>query len=453
MFYKLSEVFCSSSEEALRYIDCCFPMVSETDNFFRLDKKLVKKILSRSSLSITSEMEVFNAADAWLMADFDERKTFVRDLLLTVRLSLLSSSVIHYILSKSSSFKENKDCLELVNEILESKKNFCKHKSSAYFKTRYCAHDTFNIHVCEGKNSKTEKQANKVIKLNGFDNLNNCKVVCSMVKKRCYFQAVQAKGDVFIFGGDDYIETNERLYIREIERYSPVTNTCDVVADITDANDEGLEAYCVCNFMDKIYLIGGLDDVENVRDCCLEFDAKHFAWKDISRMIEARASAACAAFEERIVVCGGWTSLYGGAAGEGSNYHDNSSIRAMKTAEVYDRLADTWSRLPDMVYSRCYHRAVAIGNKLFAVGGGRETFEVYDSTCGKFVAFKPASTSYGEILNVPVAAVAVGFKIYVFGRNSSVVLCYDLENNGWSETSCEATGNLASFSCVKLPQL
>ena len=59
----LSTVVFSSAKMFLRFIELHFVMIAETDNFLQLDFKLVNKILSSSCLSITSEVEVFQAAD------------------------------------------------------------------------------------------------------------------------------------------------------------------------------------------------------------------------------------------------------------------------------------------------------------------------------------------------------------------------------------------------------
>ena len=48
----------------LNYIYRSFTIITDTLNFLELDFKLIAKILSSSQLCITSEFEVFNAADA-----------------------------------------------------------------------------------------------------------------------------------------------------------------------------------------------------------------------------------------------------------------------------------------------------------------------------------------------------------------------------------------------------
>ena len=54
--YKLSTIFKSS----LNFIEHCFPMVVETQNFLELDFSSVSKILASSKSNIHSEVEIFD---------------------------------------------------------------------------------------------------------------------------------------------------------------------------------------------------------------------------------------------------------------------------------------------------------------------------------------------------------------------------------------------------------
>ena len=132
---------------------------------------------------------------------------------------------------------------------------------------------------------------------------------------------------------------------------------------------------------------------------------------------------------------------------------------ALKTVEQYDPFNDSWSKFPSMINTRCCHKSVTIKNKLFVIGGGTETCEVYDSVCKQFVVIKPISKIMKllknsinvNLLYFPAFALAVESKVFVFARHSSVVLCYDVDRNEWSDQSCEALEN--HLFCVKVPQL
>ena len=72
------------------FIERCFTVLVDTESFMELHFFRVLKILKSSGLLITSELEVYNAADRWLSFDIEERGKFAKDLLLAARLPLLS---------------------------------------------------------------------------------------------------------------------------------------------------------------------------------------------------------------------------------------------------------------------------------------------------------------------------------------------------------------------------
>ena len=68
VLFNLSKLYHLSSltEPALCFIERCFPTIADSQNFLKFDFVAVRKILSGSGLNIDSELQVFNAAYAWL---------------------------------------------------------------------------------------------------------------------------------------------------------------------------------------------------------------------------------------------------------------------------------------------------------------------------------------------------------------------------------------------------
>merc|ERR1712240_747026 len=102
--------------------------------------------------------------------------------------------------------------------------------------------------------------------------------------------------------------------------------------------------------MDKIFIFGGFG-IKSRLSSCLQFDTSDFSWKGVSGMKEVRSHAACAVFEERIVVCGG----------------GNVANGKLKSVESYDVIPDKWWPMPSMNKGRNPLRLVVVGKKLFVV--------------------------------------------------------------------------------------
>ena len=420
-FHQLEKLFELPSllKTTLSHIEHYFATIADTENFLELDFFRVLKILRSSELLITSEIEVYDAANKWLNYNIEKRRKFAKKLLLTVRFPLLSDGTLNYLLDRSSSFIEMKDCYKLLQEISEKKGVVFHNNSSIYYKTRYCNQQMFDILVCGGRDRKDISVSNiKQVDVNNF----NVNVLPSMIEKRYVFEVVCVNGAIYVFGGigDGY------NWINSVEKYSPSTMTWNKVADMYDDR----MGHCVCAFMDKIFVIGG-NFFGTASDSCLQFNTKDYSWKEVAGMKEARKMAACAVFEERIVVSGG----------HGMNTSYLNSVKS------YDVAADTWTPMPDMIERRVGHSSVVVKNKLFVLGGVLMdgNYEVFESVSNKFVLLESS---------IPFSsnnALSIGTKIYILLKNHPVVVIYDVDKDEWSWVESEATKNIDEFSCAKLP--
>ena len=118
LFYSISHLFQLSSllRNSLCFIERCFPMVAESHNFVELDFIHVRKMFSSSELNIDSEIQVLNAADGWLCHKITDRSKYAKDLLLRIRLLLLSDAALNYILKSKSSFSINPESAAIIKE-------------------------------------------------------------------------------------------------------------------------------------------------------------------------------------------------------------------------------------------------------------------------------------------------------------------------------------------------
>ena len=121
-YYQISRQFglVNIAKSTLDLMKRCFSIVAETNGFKELPFNLVKIILASSSLKIDTEMEVFKAAESWLNFNYKDRRKYAKDLLLKVRLPLLSKSALKKIIAKNSSLIESEDCIQIIKSLAES---------------------------------------------------------------------------------------------------------------------------------------------------------------------------------------------------------------------------------------------------------------------------------------------------------------------------------------------
>ena len=424
-FYSLAKCYNieTISKSSLLFIERCFPMVVETQNFLHLDFSNLAKILASSELNIHSEVEIFDAAITWLKHNIEERSKYAKQLLLKVRFTLLSEHALQYLSNSNFMVTKNTDTIKTIKEILPNQKTYYSARTDKYNTGRYCSQNYFNFFVFGGRNEQNLVVRN-VHQIDG-STLKHVKDISSMTIERRESRAVCVKGEVYFFGGFEIFRTD----IMFIEKYSPLTNTWNKVANIFDKR----LFFCACVFVDKIFIVGGYcynDNFNRVKPkYSLQFNLKDNSWKEICEMNEERANAACVVFQGNIVVSGGYDN------------DDND----LNTVESYDVFGDKWLPMPKTINNHSYHNLVVVKEKLFVVGEEPNFFEVFDNVCKKFVSLKqPPCINFNK-------SVAIGNKIVVFQENRSTKLCYDVDKDEWSEESCEVTKDLSNFSCVKLP--
>ena len=269
-------------------------MVIETQNFLHLEFGQVLKILASSELNIHSEVEVLTAASSWLKHNSEERRTYAKELLLKVRLTLLSEHALKYILDSKTLLTEVQECVKILKEVY---KNQLKQTTNNRFTTRYCSQNMFSFLLCGGFDTLSMNAVKTVNQVYG-SNLNKTKVLSPMTIKRRNFEAVCLKGEVYIFGGFD----SNGDVLMPVEKYSPSNNTWNLITDMVD----NCGHFCTCAFMDRIYIVGGVCyQTYKATDSCLQFDTKNKSWEEIAKMNEARKFAACVVFQGNVVVSGG----------------------------------------------------------------------------------------------------------------------------------------------------
>ena len=291
VLYFISQLFnCSVvSKELMQFIERCFPMFVDCTSFLDLDFKIILKIFSSSELHIDSEMQVFNAVVSWLGYK-KERKVYAKDLILKIRLSLLSDPALKLIIENIAFFIDD---YTFINDVVKDKV-----KGSQFKKTkkvsRYCTNNYFNIVLCGGRNSDTVVRDVYSVKVH---DLKTVKKLPNLKKGRQLNEVVCIKGEVFVFGGKD-INLN---CITSIEKYSSFTNAWETLACMPDERNN----YCVCSFMGNAYVLGGYTQNE-ILYSCLMFNPGDCSWKEVAEMNEPRYNASCTVFEGNIVATGGF---------------------------------------------------------------------------------------------------------------------------------------------------
>ena len=380
-------------------------------------------MLSSPKLSIHSELEIFHAAARWLDSDESIKSKFAKNLFLTIRFPLLSNSVTESLLvEKSSAFHKDKECFELIIEVLQNKDKFYRSRSRKYYTNRYCTSNVFGTFFLSNSRRKDGEVEINVYQSEA-DSFNNLQTFLKKSRRKTICNATCLNGELYYFyyGALGFKK-------RFFEKFSPTFNS---VQRLKGHYHYDIFEFCLCSFVDSIFFIGGFNRSLVSSRFCFEYSVINKRWRAVAKMKLARENAACAVYEGKVVVSGGI-----------NNQTDRFGTNAV---EAFDHVANEWTLMPGMIEGRSQHDLIAVSNKLFAVGGNRNTCEVYDSFCEKFVFLKQIPSKFNVGLNISCKAVAIGRNLMIFKGCSSRVIVYNLDKDEWVEDSCKVVENRKGF--------
>ena len=374
----------------LHYIQEHFCKIIEDNKHLDLGFDSLKDLLSDSGLKLSSEIEVFNAADLWIKHDANERSRFAIELLKLVRFPLLSPAALDLLVKKENSFTKSLRSNEYLNKVVGKHKNKAFNTFSNDCQNRYYGNrDRF--HVVSDCKSKGCECRYKIFEVEEGKPPNEV----NFVKFDNELRAVLLLNGTFYFFSDHKVNS----YSTQTKHWLNSTRY--------PANRE---FFRVCTFMGNIYVVGGCWERS-----CLLFDVETKKFKEIATTRERRVSAAVAVFGGRIICSGG----FGG-------------FPDVRTVEVYDPCANQWLEMPDMLEGRSDHASVSIGNKLYVVGGTTTECEVFDSLSQKFAYIKPILPIF-EFRASPTQYLTDGNKIKIYTQCAYEVVAFDIETEVWSE--------------------
>ena len=423
LYLQIADIFNLSFllQASMTYTERCFLMVAETNNFSHLDFALVKTILQSSKLHITSELEVFYAANEWISYNTKERSKFAKHLLLAVRLPILSEPALKSLMCGPYPICKSKDCKKVVENLLNKNKKFLHklHKNS--FETRYCDQNLFNILAFD-----CSKGSGSLVRIN-----------CNDVKKarpafsKLLISIKQHIADGFCLKGKIYILLRINKKEMMLKKYSNKSNAWKSIVCF-----KYRDGFCASVLVNNIYIIGGLSNSLAILGSCIQHSIENNETKKGARMNRKRYLAASTTFQGKIVVSGGML---------------DDDFEYTNTVEVYDHIANKWQYMASMIRGKSGHSIIAIKSKLYVFKSLIEDYEVFDKVTNRFTSINTPIRS--KICFVDRRTISIGSKIVFFGKEFSKVVVYDTEMEKWYEEKCDCLKDCRYSSVIKFPQI
>ena len=393
-----------------------FVSISKTNEFKEIDYNLFRLLISSSEINVSSEIEVFQTIVSWIQYNKTFREVFMFDLLKFVRLPLLTSEIIKNVIRNHPFCSKRENCYNHIDFVLLNKSKSTgsylakatKSTLGSYqYENRYCMHEKVAFMFYEQNSSSYTKRDKIVCELNNdfnFEPMKNSNNILEFQNSKFYLQ--------------DSTISYEKYYIQYLSKNSKEWRK--IFPDV-----EYVESYAICIFIGKLYILGGRCYAPGnlgyeINDCRV-FDPVEEKKTKICSMQQYRCDHSCAVFQGKIVVTGGVE-------------HIENSV------EAYDYYLDKWTYMPDLTELKNGHGSVAIGNKLYAIGGlYTKNCEVFDSISNKFTRIKQLKRIfyYKELEEIEIFSVKEKIVVKldrVENAEEDNVYIYNTTTNKWTST-------------------
>uniref|UniRef100_A0A665VI21 Kelch-like family member 33 n=1 Tax=Echeneis naucrates TaxID=173247 RepID=A0A665VI21_ECHNA len=381
-----------------------FQKVACTSKFKDLPANHLLKYLNSHSLCVPSELVVFKAVVAWILAKPKIRLQLAKELM----------KAVHFPLMTFKEFKEvqrlnmwsDHSLVELYEAIFE---DFCSSETALQDQCRiYLPKE--NLVLIGGDQISEDMASRNISKELWFGNsLRNHTGVKKAVEWRklgempeparfCHEVAV-LKGQLYVFGGKKYYGINDML--DSAYRYDPHENSWERLADM----QEKRSSFSVVVLDGKIYAIGGLCDPEYT-DSVERYCPAANSWSFTCPLDLPLSGHVAKVLQGQIFVSGGLNSDY--------SCLPSMFLYHPETGSTY---------LENMSQPRAHHCMEALGDCLYAAGGittdtnntviDQLACEVYDPAADSWTAFTCL-----KVPHVGAGSVVMEGKFYVLGGYS-----------------------------------
>ncbi|GFR94208.1 kelch-like protein 18 [Elysia marginata] len=404
------QYMCSTLVEAAnKYIQKKFRLVAQSTDFLNLPKAEVLEILSRDELDVTSEEQVFEAVLRWIKHDPLVRVPNLPELMVKVRLPLLTPQYLSDNVATEDIIKNSLQCRDLLDEAKDYHLMPERRLLMQTFKTRpRCCTDVPGFIFAVGGLTSAGDSLSTVER---FDPLTGAWVTGEpMSTMRSRVGVTVLKGYLYAVGGYNGMER-----LDTVELYDPAAKTWSRVAAMNCKRS----ALGAVTLNEKIIVCGGYDGVTSLRSC-ETYDAETNTWTMMQPMHKHRSAAGVTVLHGCVIACGG---------------HDGLSI--FDSVESYNPTRGEWQTLPPMKSKRCRLGLATLNGKVYAVGGYDgcvflRTVERYDPDTQTWEQVKSMKVKRSRV------AVAATYKrLYAIGgydgqTNLKTVEVYDPSTNEWT---------------------
>ncbi|CAL1546781.1 unnamed protein product [Lymnaea stagnalis] len=371
-------------EIADKFCEENFFEVSQHEEFLKLEVEEVIGLISRDSLKVAKEEEVYAAVMRWVAFDPERSKDDVSLLMEHVRLPLVQWDFLIKEVSKDKLFVTNEDCRNYLQQARAFQAssfhpdllNFAYNEAVVRSQPRAFFSAADMLYSVGGESSSREI-------LSSFESFNpftnQATQLPPLPEKKRSLGVVVVDKIIYAVGGATATESSRSVHAFDIDKQQWLSRgqlsvaRSSVVAAVVGGG---------------IYALGGHGS-QNVLSSFEKYDIELNSWS-LSEMLEPRSMAAAAVVEFRLYLCGGY-----------------NGVEDLKSCQVFDTKNHQWSVCASMIEPRSMLGAAALDGKVYVAGGCHQ-----DQCLSSVECFDPASNLWTNIEPMLGPRRGMGFTVH-----------------------------------------
>ncbi|KAK3600706.1 hypothetical protein CHS0354_011388 [Potamilus streckersoni] len=194
--------------------------------------------------------------------------------------------------------------------------------------------------------------------------------------------------------------------------------------------------HCVQSLFGMVYAIGGVDDLGKVVSSVECYSILNRKWFYVNPMFTARKAASAGVLKGKLLVAGGI----------GESNVIPSIVPVLNCVELFDPRTNSWTKLNNLRFPRCYTNIVNVQGRIYICGGATRSFNCKNSVLNSVSSidmYEAKTDHWSLVTNMVVprhsaGAAVIGDRIYILGGMSSPnnlllqsVECYDTVRGVW----------------------
>lgn len=399
----------STTELADRFIRENFDDVSSTAAFLDLPLSVLKALIRRDDLNVTSEQVVFEAVINWVKASEVDRHGFLTELLQNVRISFLTPEYLNRICSTDELIK-TLPCRDMLDE---ARNYLLKHLESPFsfvVPERYCKE---KHHL---KCQKIMGSGMYCIIRGTFSN--NPRLLDYLLNHSlCYYEPMReewvALQDVKEIGSFSYIIClEEKIHLIRTGLIHTIHLITLKSTSLKCRNSIPAGGRIVLHHHSAYIFGGGMDFLKNV----YSFNPQQGACFKVGEMVTCRSEMGVASLGKYIYITGG------------ENPHCKTTLRSV---EKYDPSTGISVEISPMHVSRSSHGCVSHEGRLYVCGGGSNSAEMYDPVTDKWEMIPHMSKVKNSVTLVSYAEKLYAVDFSDPTKDHKDVEIFDLQSKSW----------------------